>query len=200
MTEPKAADDPAEPLASATPAEENADATAVMTQRIATLEADVAAARDQMLRALAEAENTRRRLAREMEDQRQFAIANFARDLLSVPDNLRRALAAAPAELRADERFRAFAEGIELTERELLAILDRQGVKAVPAEGQPFDHNVHQAVMQVETAEQAPGTVLQAFQTGYTLNGRLLRPAMVTVAKAPPAPASEPGADDTNPT
>lgn len=179
-----------EPSPAAEP--EAADATAALVARIATLEADVAAARDQALRAMAEAENTRRRLARELDEQRQFAVANFARDLLSVPDNLRRALDSCPPELRADERFRGFVDGVELTERHLLATLERHGIAAVPAAGQQFDHNVHQAVVQLDSAEHPPGTVVQAFQTGYTLHGRLLRPAMVAVAKAPAGPAPPP--------
>src|SRR5690349_4992404 len=152
--------------------------------RIAELEAEVARLKDQALRALADQENTRRRAQREIEENSKYAVSNFARDILPVGDNLRRALEAIPAEARAaDPALTKFAEGVELTERELLNILDRYGIKRVDPVGQPFDHNFHQAVMQVENAAQPPGTVVQVFQPGYTIQGRLLRPAMVTVAK-----------------
>ncbi len=159
--------------------------------RIATLESELAAAKDQALRALAEAENTRRRAQREIEENSKYALANFARDLLSVADNLRRALDAIPAEARrADKALDTFATGVELTEREMMAAFERYGVKRIDAAGQQFDHNLHQAVMQVETPDHAPGSVVQVFQPGYLVNGRLLRAAMVSVAKAPvPAPA-----------
>jgi molecular chaperone GrpE len=153
--------------------------------RIAELEAEVARLKDQVLRSMAEAENTRRRAQREIEDNNKYAVSNFARDILPVADNLRRALDGIPAEVRAtDEKLAKFAEGVELTERELLSMLERHQVKRVDPLGQPFDHNLHQAVMQVETADKPAGTVVQVLQSGYTIHGRLLRPAMVAVAKA----------------
>jgi molecular chaperone GrpE len=156
--------------------------------RIAELEAEISRLKDQALRALAEQENTRRRAQREIEDNSKFAVSNFARDILPVGDNLRRALEAIPAEARsADESLDKFAAGVELTERELLNILERYGIKRIEPVGQPFDHNLHQAMMQVDSATHAPGTVVQCFQPGYTIQGRLLRPAMVTVAKGAPA-------------
>jgi molecular chaperone GrpE len=156
--------------------------------RIAELEAEVGRLKDQALRALAEQENTRRRAQREIEDNSKFAVSNFARDVLPVGDNLRRALEAIPAEARtADESLDKFAAGVELTERELLNILERYGIRRIEPVGQPFDHNLHQAMMQVDSATHAPGTVVQCFQPGYTIHGRLLRPAMVTVAKGSPA-------------
>ena len=161
--------------------------------RIAELEAEVARLKDQALRALAEQENTRRRAQRDIEENSKYAVSNFARDILPVGDNLRRALEAIPAEARADDPALAkFAEGVELTERELLNILDRYGIKRVDPVGEPFDHNLHQAMMQVENGAQPPGTVVQVFQPGYTIQGRLLRPAMVTVAKG--SAAGTPGA------
>jgi len=161
--------------------------------RIAELEAEVARLKDQALRALAEQENTRRRAQRDIEDNSKYAVSNFARDVLPVGDNLRRALETITAEARAaDPALAKFAEGVELTERELLNILERNGIKRVDPVGQPFDHNLHQAVMQVENATQPPGTVVQVFQPGYTIHGRLLRPAMVTVAKG--SSAGAPGA------
>ena len=161
--------------------------------RIAELEAEIARLKDQALRALADQENTRRRAQREIEDNSKYAVSNFARDMLPVGDNLRRALETITADARAaDPALAKFAEGVELTERELLNILERNGIKRVDPVGQPFDHNFHQAVMQVENANQPPGTVVQVFQPGYTINGRLLRPAMVTVAKG--SGAGAPGA------
>lgn len=182
MHEPGAAQ-PAQPQAA------EADAQA----RIAALEAEVGRMKDQLLRALADAENTRRRAQRDIEDNTKYAVSNFARDILPVGDNLRRALEAIPAEARAaDESLDRFATGVELTERELLNMLERHGIKRVDPAGQPFDHNFHQAMMQVDSAEHPPGTVVQVFQPGYTIHGRLLRPAMVTVSKG--SPAGAPGA------
>ena len=161
--------------------------------RIAELEAEVAKLKDQALRALAEQENTRRRAQRDVEENSKFAVSNFARDVLPVGDNLRRALETISAEARAaDPALAKFAEGVELTERELLNVLERFGIKRIDPVGQPFDHNLHQAMMQVDNASQPPGTVVQVFQPGYTIHGRLLRPAMVTVAKG--SPAGTPGA------
>jgi molecular chaperone GrpE len=151
--------------------------------RIAELEADVAKMKDQTLRALAEAENIRRRSQREIEDNNKYAVTNFARDMLPVADNLRRALETISAEMRAsDERLNQFATGVELTERELLQALDKFQIKRVDPLDQPFDHNFHQAVMQVDVPGKAANTVVQVLQPGYTIHGRLLRPAMVAVA------------------
>lgn len=151
--------------------------------RIAELETLVLQLKDQALRALAEAENTRRRTQREIEDNNKYAASNFARDILPVADNLRRAIEAIPAESRmADSALVQFATGVELTERELLAALERHHIKRVDPQGQPFDHNLHQAVMQVDAPGTPAGIVVQVLQPGYTLNGRLLRAAMVAVA------------------
>lgn len=157
--------------------------------RIAELEAEIARLKDQALRALAEAENTRRRAQREIEDNNKYAISSFARELLPFADNLRRALDQLTPEQRADEKFGQFVTGIELIEREFLQTLDRLQVKRVDPLGQPFDHNLHQAVAQVEAADKPAGTVIQVLQSGYTLHGRLLRPAMVVVSKAAAAPS-----------
>src|SRR5690606_35668012 len=129
-----------------------------------------------------------------IEENSKFAVSNFARDILPVGDNLRRALEAIPADARAaDESLDKFTAGVELTERELLNILERYQIRRIDPVGQPFDHNFHQAMMQAESATHAPGTIVQCFQPGYTIHGRLLRPAMVTVAKGSPAP-NTPGA------
>lgn len=156
--------------------------------RIAELEAEAVRLKDQALRALAEQENTRRRAQREIDDNSKFAVSSFARDVLPVTDNLRRALEAIPAAARAtDETLDKFAAGVELTERELMNVLERYGIKRIEPVGQPFDHNLHQAMMQVDSGAHPPGTVVQCFQPGYTIHGRLLRPAMVTVSKGSPA-------------
>jgi len=155
-----------------------------------TLQAEVAALRERSLRALAEAENTRKRAEREKEETRQFAIARFARDLLSVSDNLNRALAACPAEARvgANEALKAVIDGIEATERELQSVLSQHGVKAIEAEGAKFDPNLHQAIAEVPAEGKPKGTIVTVVQSGYMIGERLLRAAMVTVAKgdAPP--------------
>lgn len=154
-------------------------------QRVAELEAQVAELRDQALRAMAEAENVRKRMQREMEDSVKFAVTKFARDMLSVADNLGRALQAAPAERdQLDPALKGLVEGVEATERELMAIFERNGIKKIEPVGQPFNPDYHQAVMEVPTAEHPPGTVAMMMLPGYLLKERLLRPAMVGVAKA----------------
>ena len=150
---------------------------------------------DRALRAMAEAENTRRRAQREIEDTRAYSITGFAREMLTVQDNLRRALAHLPEDMKENEAYKAFIEGVEVTERELLNIFDRHGIKLVHPKGEAYDHNLHQAIFEVETDEAAPGTIVQVIQEGYVLRDRLLRPAMVGVAKAPAAPDKKPGED-----
>jgi molecular chaperone GrpE len=154
------------------------------SKRVVELEAEVTRLKDQALRAMAEAENTRRRAQREIDENNKYAVSNIARDILPVADNLRRALEGLSAEARqADERLDKFATGVELTEREFLSTLERHNIKRVDPLGQPFDHNLHQAVMQVENSDKPAGTVVQVLQPGYTIHGRLLRPAMVAVSK-----------------
>jgi molecular chaperone GrpE len=176
---------PAPPANDAGPGSPAPDASpGEVDPRVIELEAEVAKLKDQVLRALAEAENTRRRTQRELEENSKYAVSNLARDMLPMADNLRRALDGIPAEVRAgDEKLNQFAAGIELVERELLATLERYQIKRVDPLGQPFDHNLHQAVMQVEAADKPAGTVVQVLQSGFTIHGRLLRPAMVVVAK-----------------
>lgn len=152
--------------------------------------------RDKLLRTLAEMENLRRRHSRELEDARKYAMAGFARDLLDVADNMRRALAAVPDEAREqNELVRNLLEGVELTERTLSSAFDKHGVKKVaPERGEKFDHNRHQAMFEVPTADLPPGHVADVMQTGWVISDRLLRPAMVGVTKAAPKPAPESGA------
>ena len=162
------------------------------------LEAEVAALNDKLLRALAEGENLRRRAQREREDTARFAIAGFARDVLAVADNLGRALEALPADARTgDGPLAPFVEGVELTERELQSVFERHGVQKIDPLGQPFDHNLHEAMYEVPTRDAPPGTVVQVVEPGYVLNGRLLRAARVGVAKAPPDAPPVTGIDTT---
>ena len=141
--------------------------------------------KDRALRAAAEMENLRRRTARDVHDARAYAIAAFARDMLSVSDNLRRALEAIPAEAKAsgDAGFTALIDGVEITERGMLSTLERHGVKKLDPQGEKFDPNFHQAMFEVQDPNVAPGTVVQVVQSGYSIGERVLRPAMVGVAK-----------------
>lgn len=158
-------------------------------EKIAQLEAEVAKFRDQWMRAVAETENVRKRAQRDQEDTARYAIASFARDLVNVIENLKRALETIPPEARKEEGLlKTVAEGVELTQREMLSVFEKFGVRRISPEGQKFDHNLHQAVVQVERSDVAPGTVVQVVQAGYVLHERLLRPAMVAVAKAPETP------------
>ena len=148
----------------------------------AALRAEIAQLKDQMLRVAAESENARRRAEREANDARAFAIQKFAKDLLGVADNLARAMQHAPRDAE-DPMVKNLAIGLEMTERELLAAFDRNGLKRVdPAPGSRFDPHQHQAVMEQHSSEVAAGGVVQALQAGYDLFGRIVRPAMVIVA------------------
>jgi molecular chaperone GrpE len=168
-----------------------AAAEEAQTPDFAALEAELAKARDDMLRALAEAENTRRRAERQVADARTYAIDRFAADMLPIADTLARALAAAPRE-GATEAVSNLVSGLEMTERTLLEAFARHGLKRVGATGETFDPNRHQAVAQAPS-EHAAGTVIEVMQPGYMLGDRTLRAAMVLVsagpaAAAPPAP------------
>jgi molecular chaperone GrpE len=148
--------------------------------------------KDRALRAAADMENLRRRTARELQDARAYSAANFARDMLSVSDNLRRALDAIPAEAKAagDAGFTALIEGVEMTERAMLAALERHGVKKLQPEGEKFDPNFHQAMFEVNNPDVPANTVVQVVQPGYSIGERVLRPAMVGVAKGGPKHAA----------
>jgi len=168
-------------------------------ERIAALEAEIADLKDRLLRTLAEMENLRRRSEREMADTRQYAVANFARDMLTVSDNLRRALDALPAETRkgADPAIAALVEGVEVTERGLAQTLQKFGVRPIEAKGEKFDPSHHQAMFEVETAELPAGTVAEVVQSGYLIGERVLRPAMVGIAKGA-KPAGEKASGNTS--
>ena len=152
--------------------------------RIAALEAELADAKAATLYARADAQNMIRRAEKEAQDQRAYAITGFARDLLSVADNLSRGLAAIPSELRDDEKMKGLVTGLEATGRELETVFARHGIAKVDAIGQRLDPNRHQAMFEVPSDDAEPGTVVQEIQSGYVLKDRLLRPALVGVAKA----------------
>ena len=153
---------------------------------IAALKDEVAASKDRLLRLAAEMENLRKRTEREKAEATLYAASNFARDLLSVADNLGRALAALPAEERdhAGQIEKNLIIGVEVTERELLQVFQRHGIRKIETVGQKFDPNYHQAIFEVPTAEKPPGIVMQELQSGYAVGERCLRPAMVGVSKA----------------
>jgi molecular chaperone GrpE len=152
--------------------------------RLGALEAENGRLKDQLLRALADTENVRRRVEREKEDTSKYAVATLARDVLSVADNLRRALDSMPADQAPNDAARNLLAGVEATERELLGIFERRGIKRIDPVGERFDPNFHQAMFEVPNSGQEPGTVVQVLQPGYVIFDRLLRPALVGVAKA----------------
>ncbi len=160
---------------------------------VAEARSEAAEFKDKLLRTLAEMENLRKRTEREVIDARLYGIAGFARDVLAVADNMHRALEAIGPELRegADAKVKALIEGVELTQRELLKVLEKNGVKKFSPQGEKFDPNVHQAMYEVPTSDQTPGQVAQVIQAGYMIGDRVLRPALVAVSKAAPnSPAS----------
>ena len=159
--------------------------------RASELEAELAEYKDRLLRALAETENVRRRAQREREDASKYAVTGFAKDLLSAADNLRRALESLPESEAKDERTRSLLAGVAATERELLGVFERHGIKRIDPKGECFDHNFHQAIFETERPDRPSGSVVEVLQPGYVLHDRLLRPAMVGVAKGGPKP-SEP--------
>ena len=185
------------------PADEtNQDVEAAVTEptqddTIALLEAEKDQLRDQLLRTAAEMDNLRKRTEREIADTRAYAITGFARDMLVATDNLSRALSVMPAEARetADGTLKSLIEGIEMTEREMQRLLQKNGVVPILAEGEKFDPHRHQAMFEVPDPSVPEGTVVQVVQAGYAIGERVLRPAMVGVAKgggkAAPNPAPE---------
>lgn len=170
------------------PEGENAEASPEAIARalqavIEQKEAEIAALKDQALRALAETENTRRRGERELADMSKYAVTGFARDLVGVIENLQRAVESIPAEMKeANPAVKNLAIGVEMTLTELLGVFTKHGIKRIDPMGQKFDHNFHQAVAQIPTPDAEAGTVVQVLQAGYVIHDRLLRPAMVGVA------------------
>jgi molecular chaperone GrpE len=165
-------------------------------QRVDALAREAADYKDRLLRTLAEMENLRKRTEREIGDARQYAVTNFARDMLTVSDNLKRAIAAVPAEARngVDPALDALIEGVAVTERGLEQTLTKHGIRQLDDKGQKFDPTRHQAMYEVETPAMAPGMVADVIQAGYVIGDRVLRPALVAVSKAAkgaPAPAND---------
>jgi molecular chaperone GrpE len=159
---------------------------------MAVLAKEAADTKDRLLRTLAEMENLRRRTEREVADARAYGITAFARDILGVADNMDRALQALDAGIRdkADAGVKALLDGVELTERELLKVLEKHGIAKIEPQGQKFDPNLHQAMYEVADPSVPAGTVVQMVQPGYTIAGRVLRPALVAIAKGGPKPAA----------
>ncbi len=187
-----------DPLA---PEPETRAAAEADSEIVAALRAEVEAMKDQMLRAAADAENTKRRALKERDDAKKFSIANFSRDLLNVADNLRRALDAFPDDARQDIRIANLIEGIEATERELLRNFERNGITKMNALDQVFDPNFHEVMFEAAVPGKTGGTIVQIIMDGYMIHDRLLRPAQVGVAKddgsaqapQPAAPSSSDG-------
>lgn len=189
MTNPETNDSPETPSA-----DNVVPMDPAVTAAPAPTEPGVSELKDQLLRALAEAENTRRRAQIDREEASKYAISNFARGLLNVADNLRRAIDSIPGDLRGtDSRVDSIIAGIEATERELLSAFTRVGIKKVEAQGQMFNANFHDVMFEAPGTGHPPGTITQVVEDGYTIHDRLLRPARVGIAKATPgegAPSS----------
>ncbi|MCB1511827.1 MAG: nucleotide exchange factor GrpE [Hyphomicrobiaceae bacterium] len=182
----------AQPAANEAAAESKA-ATNDIEAQIAALTAERDEFKDRYLRAYAEADNIRKRADREKSDMAKYAIANFAREMLTVGDNLRRAMSAlSTSEDEPSPAVEALVQGVELTEQDLRKILERNGIRPIAAEGELFDPNFHQAVMEREDKSVAAGTVLQVFQEGFRIEDRVLRPAMVVVARGGFKPVKAP--------
>jgi molecular chaperone GrpE len=172
------------------PLNDNPEAAIEALQKLVVeLQAEKAELQDKHLRAVAESQNIRRRAQQDVDKERKFGIERFARDLLSVADNLGRALSALPAEL--DPATKNVVVGVEATERELLSVLERHGVSRIKAIGEPFNADFHQAMMEIEDPSVPAGTVVQEMIPGYLLAGRLLRAAMVAVSKGGPSRSFE---------
>lgn len=174
-------------------------ADAAPADPMVALAKEAADLKDRLLRTLAEMENLRRRTEREVADARIYGITAFARDILAVADNMDRALKALDAEIRekADAGVKALLDGVELTERELMKVMEKHGIAKIEPQGQKFDPNLHQAMFEVPDPSVPAGTVVQIVQPGYTIGGRVLRPALVGIAKGgPKAPPSDAPAND----
>lgn len=186
-----------EPLGAPEPAEELAAKLAV---EVETLKGQIADLTDRLLRAHAEMDNFRKRAERDREETSRYAITRFARDVLAIGDNLQRAANSVPAEATDEHAsLKALLEGVSMTEREFQNVLERHGIRRIEPQGQPFNPHQHQAMMEVQNPDVAAGTVMQVFQPGYVIEDRVLRPAMVVVAKggAKPSRAPERGNGET---
>jgi molecular chaperone GrpE len=168
----------------------HAAAAGALEDEILGLRAEIADLKDRLLRAVAETENSRKRAERERQETARYAIVGFARDLIAVADNLGRALQAVPEEARENEAFRTLITGVELTERELLAAFERHGVRKIVPKGEPFNAHYHQAVAEIAAPGALPGSVVEIIQPGYAIAERLIRAAVVVVAKGQPSEAA----------
>jgi molecular chaperone GrpE len=167
--------------------------TAGETDALAKAQAEIAELKDRLLRNAAEGENLRKRLEREKEDAAKYAAGKFAKDILTVADNLRRALETAPKDAVENDPVHGLIAGVEATERELIGVFERHGIQRIDPKGQRFDPNLHQAMFEIEDPTQPSGTVIQVVAAGYVQHGRLLRAAMVGVSKGGPQPEIQPG-------
>jgi molecular chaperone GrpE len=177
-------------------------ATEAAPDPVAELAKEAAGLKDRLLRTLAEMENLRRRTEREVADARAYGVTNFARDILAVADNMERAMKALDDEIRgkADAGVKALLDGVDLTERELIKVMEKHGVRKLEPQGQKFDPNLHQAMFEIPDESVPAGTVVQVMQPGYTIGERVLRPALVGVSKGGPkaqAPAEAAANDNT---
>jgi molecular chaperone GrpE len=161
------------------------DAGDGLSAALEQLRCDLEAAKQDILYAQAETQNVRRRMEKDIADARNYAATGFARDILSVWDNLARAVEAIPDPLREDEQMKGLAVGIEATQRELEKVFKQHGIERIAATGMPLDPNQHQAMIEIPSSDHEPGTVVQEMQSGWMIKDRLLRPAMVSVAKKP---------------
>ena len=183
--------------AAADTATDTAEVEPTAAEDIDTLKSEIERLKGDYMRALADAENARRMAQKKVEDNTRYALNNFAKDLLSVTDNLGRALHAIPSDARAtNDVVNTLATGIEMTEKELLAVLSRHGTTRLNSQNQPFNPHHHQAMQEVENTDVPTGTVVQVYQDGWMMHDRLLRPAMVVVSKGGPKPTPAP---DTSP-
>ncbi|CAN7200990.1 nucleotide exchange factor GrpE [Phyllobacterium sp. LjRoot231] len=181
--------------------DEEVEANANNWAELDRLRAENGDLKDQLLRLAADMENLRKRTARDVHDARAYSVANFARDVLSVSDNLKRALEAIPADALAkgDAGFKTLAEGVEITERSLMSAMERHGVKKLDPLGQKFDPNFHQAMFEIPNADVPHNTVLQVAQSGFVIGDRMLRPALVGVSKGGPKQTGAEGQPEPGP-
>lgn len=154
-------------------------------EALESLKGDLETAKQEVLYAKAETQNVRRRLEKDIADARAYAATGFARDILAIADNLARALDAVPEDMRGHSKLEGLVAGIEATQRELEKAFSQHGIRRIAAMGLPLDPNQHQAMMEIPTSDAEPGTIVQEMQSGYMIKDRLLRPAMVGVAKKP---------------
>jgi molecular chaperone GrpE len=165
--------------------EADEDAEEGVEEALTNLRNDLNSAKQEVLYARAETQNVRRRMEKDIADARAYAATGFARDILSVSDNLSRAIDSVPQELREDEKFKGLVVGLEATQRELEKVFGQHGITRIASMGMPLDPNQHQAMLEIPSDKDVPGTIVQEMQSGFMIKDRLLRPAMVGVAKKP---------------